>query len=52
MGSLTGVVHPWKNIRGVQRYAQEGQKSSLENKIKSMLDYVPQSKERRKETWV
>ena len=39
MGSLAGAAHLLKNNTGVQRCALLDQKSNLENKVKSVLDF-------------
>ena len=39
VGSLAGAAHLLKNNTGVQRCALLDQKSNLENKVKSVLDF-------------
>jgi hypothetical protein len=39
VGSLAGAAHLLNNNTGVQRQTQVGQKPTVANKVKSLLDY-------------
>ena len=44
VGSLAGAAHLLNNNTGVQRQTQVGQKPTVANKVKSLLDYYFQYK--------